>query len=350
MLAQQHRRVLQWLGDKGTIPRSCLVDPKARLTSHRRRNELFEFTAPDAIAVFVKHWPQDADAATREVDGIGHASALLQGDDFNLPEILAHDPSRGLCAFRLIHGATDLRRLALHQDGCSTSDVAEIGRLLGQLHLMSSRHGKGKWQASPVRPWALSVAQPTEAARAAASAATEAFWADLLADDRLMRLISALQISWYETEFIHGDMRLENILIGSGDGAAENCGLIVVDWELSTAGEGLWDAACLVASLLEVWISSKDADNHADHGLEWLVPRLSSFWQAYTDRRGWQTTQGKEAVRCVALAAVRLVQYALEATQKALTPSSRAHLLVQVAENILEEPRIAAARFLGATR
>jgi len=350
VLAQRHRGIVQWLDRQGVVPSDCLVGRQARLISYSRRNELFEFTAPGGVAIFVKHWPQDADAASREVAALHHASTLLPGEDFGLPEILADDASQGLCAFKLIAGATDLRRLAVQGESCSAADIADIGALLGQLHLASSHVGNGHWAAPPVRPWALDVALPTEAARSAASAATETFWSDLLADDSLMHRVAALKADWQETEFIHGDMRLENVLVQTGNGAGGHCRPVVVDWELATPGEGLWDAACLVASLLEIWISSKDADDSAGRGLEWVVPRLSAFWRTYTDRRGWPIAHGKEAVRCVALAAVRLVQYALEATQKAIVPPRRAYLLVQVAENILEEPEISAARFLGAAR
>ena len=331
------------------MPSDCLVGPNARLISYARRNELFEFTAPGGVVIFVKHWPQDADAASREVAAVHHASDLLPGEEFGLPEILAHDVSHGLCAYKLISGATDLRRLAVQGESCSAADIADIGGLLGHLHLASSQAGNGHWASPPVRPWALDVALPTEAARAAASAATETFWSDLRADARLMNRIAALQADWRETEFIHGDMRLENVLVQTDIDAAGHARPIVVDWELLTPGDGLWDAACLVASLLEIWISAKDVDDGANRGFEWVVPRLSAFWRTYTDRRGWPVTHGKQAVRCVALAAVRLVQYALEATQKAIVPPRRAYLLVQVAENILDEPEISAARFLGAT-
>ena len=46
--------------------------------------------------------------------------------------------------------------------------------------------------------------------------------------------------------FVHGDVRLENVLVGGPSG------LRLVDWEFAGAGEGAWDVALAMASALGV--------------------------------------------------------------------------------------------------
>jgi aminoglycoside phosphotransferase (APT) family kinase protein len=147
---------------------------------------------------------------------------------------------------------------------------------------------------------------------------------------------------------IHGDARLENVIVG------ESSGLYLVDWEFAGAGEALWDPAFFVASCLGAWISSIPSVPgvppecllaEAELPINVIRPALAAFWSSY--RRRSSVDCGPALRRCVELAAVRLVQLGVEAAARAeeLRAVSVVHL--QVAHNMLERPDAAAADLLG---
>jgi aminoglycoside phosphotransferase (APT) family kinase protein len=147
---------------------------------------------------------------------------------------------------------------------------------------------------------------------------------------------------------IHGDVRLENVVVG-GFG-----GLRIVDWEFAGAGEGLWDMALAMASILGAWLTSvpqvPDVPparllREADLPLAGLRAGMAALWRAY--RRGASADGGAALARCLELTAVGLVHRAVDAACDAedLRAVSVAHL--QLAEGMLERPEELCERLLG---
>lgn len=355
MLFERHSRVIRWLQESGLASPKSLAHPGARLTSRRRRNEFYEFTSPaQRSGVFIKLWADGADGAEgarHEYAAVQHMHKLLGGHDASsiLPTALAFDEEQRLCAFHLISGCTDLRSQIIQKVDCPVTVAASLGSILACLHQNSAERGHGNWIEAPVVPWVLKLAEPSEAVRAASSMATEALWSEIARDKAFVDPISELARDWHGGDFVHGDARLENILIQLGKGRCRHQGLFLVDWELASPGDGLWDAGCVVASFLETWIRLTNSGQPTTCSLEWTGARLGHFWGAYAQGRGWPGQESHRA-RCIGFAAARLIQYAFETTQVAITTPRVAYLLLQVAENLLAEPHVAAARLLSSSK
>ena len=136
---------------------------------------------------------------------------------------------------------------------------------------------------------------------------------------------------------IHGDVRLENVLVGGPTG------LRLVDWEFAGVGEGAWDVALAMAGALGLWLSSipqipavppERLMSEAALPLAGVRPGLAALWLAYEDA----APRAASLRRCFDLTAVRLVQLAVEGANEAedLRAASIAHL--QLAHNMLDRP------------
>jgi hypothetical protein len=77
-----------------------------------------------------------------------------------------------------------------------------------------------------------------------------------------------------------------------------------------------------------------------------MQPALRSFWAGYTRASG-QAADGALLDRALRFAAVRLVEAAFEEAQPRQTLRAGARVELQLAANILREPRAAATRLLS---
>jgi aminoglycoside phosphotransferase (APT) family kinase protein len=70
--------------------------------------------------------------------------------------------------------------------------------------------------------------------------------AEMAADAFLVSGIRAARSNWRNLCFVHGDLKHDNILVGS---TATQPSLTVVDWEMARIGDPAWDLAALAARL-----------------------------------------------------------------------------------------------------
>ena len=64
---------------------------------------------------------------------------------------------------------------------------------------------------------------------------------------QLLEPLRALKRSWLARHVIHGDLKAENVLTGSGSTIDET--MVLVDWELAAIGDRAWDCGVVVGSL-----------------------------------------------------------------------------------------------------
>jgi len=128
--------------------------------------------------------------------------------------------------------------------------------------------------------------------------------------------------------------------------------LLLVDWELAGRGALGFDVGTVFAEYLHRWVGSipivEPADParlvaHARHPLDRMQPAIRAFWTAY----GIAIPQRPTLRRVVELAAVRLLQTAIESAQALDVPSAHVITIVQLADNMLRHPEDAALNLLG---
>jgi len=151
----------------------------------------------------------------------------------------------------------------------------------------------------------------------------------------LWRELDALRSAWEPNASIHGDLRGANILIGAG----RTPKVWLVDWELAGPGDAAWDLACFLANYLIHWIETE------------RPPRpepARAFWSHYAAAANISQPQHEHwLTRIARFLAVRLVQNAIESSASRFTPPPDAFLSLQLAQNLLREPRAGLSAVLG---
>jgi thiamine kinase-like enzyme len=166
--------------------------------------------------------------------------------------------------------------------------------------------------------------------------------------DRLYQLREAVA----DDHVVHGDPRWENCLLVAAPGSRRRTRLLLVDWELAGRGAAAFDLGTVLAEYLYAWVRSIPIVDPTDPGrlvslarapLWRMQPAIEAFWSAY--RRARQ--RGPSLRHVIELAAVRLLQTAVERAEGLAKPSAHTVTLVQLADNMLREPEHVALSLMG---
>jgi Phosphotransferase enzyme family len=111
---------------------------------------------------------------------------------------------------------------------------------------------------------------------------------------RLLRLIQQaphlneqlrkLRQSWNVSGFIHGDMKVDNILVNTSSDGYSDTGPIIIDWELSSRGDTRWDCGSLIGSIYMTWLIRRylnEQDSDDDDSEEIVKDYLKTLLQSY---------------------------------------------------------------------
>jgi len=131
----------------------------------------------------------------------------------------------------------------------------------------------------------------------------------------------------------------------------------VIDWEHCDVGDPAVDVGAFLGEYLRAWLESipiVDPEDparmlaHAGRPLRRMRPALRAFWNAYAaHRREPAADVDRRLRRAVDLAAVRLLEGALEEAQTLDQAPGRMVYLVRLSRNILCRRDHAAVRLLG---
>jgi aminoglycoside phosphotransferase (APT) family kinase protein len=200
--------------------------------------------------------------------------------------------------------------------------------------------------------WALQFAEPRLELIRDLSAGAQDLVARLQANPVMMDRLTRLRVHDHEAAFVHGDLRWDNCLAISAPGSKRRTQTLIIDWELAGRGEAALDVGTVLAEYLSAWVGSIPIVEVATPGrllsvarypLRRMQPAIDAFWSAYR-----ATSSTPPALwRVLELAAVRLLNTAVERAQVLAAPSAHVVLLLQLAENVLREPEGAAHTLLG---
>jgi Ser/Thr protein kinase RdoA (MazF antagonist) len=261
----------------------------------------------------------------------------------HLPTVVHHDADAGRLVLRTPGNAHDW---SAHQR--SGRFPRTPARVLG--HVLAALHGLAP-DAVEKRPpglapmWALSLPEPPHGLLLELSVGA----LDLLGRIQASRPLCDRLCGLGEGDgaLIHGDLRWDNCLAVPAPGSARRTRVTIIDWELAGSGEAEFDVGTVLAEYLRSWVTSIPIIDPSDPGklvrraqrpLQRMQPAVHAFWSSYC----LASARRPALCRVIELAAVRLIQAAVERSQHYVRPTAHVVALVQLAENLLREPEEAA--------
>jgi Ser/Thr protein kinase RdoA (MazF antagonist) len=347
MLGQS--QIANYLVSLGLVEPRAVVEDGLRIVDVSRRNSVFLVTAGSGPTFAVKQ------AEPRSVPMLQHEAAVLRmlADVAELagrvPTVAHEDPEMAVLVLRSPSGAQDFTEH--HSAGrFPRTPAGALGRGLATLHGLPA--GGVANPPSVDRMWGLSLPDPPHQLILDLSIAAQDLVARLQANTAMSDRLTQLRDTALEDAFVHGDLRWENCLAVPAPGSRRRTRVLLVDWEFAGHGESSLDIGTVLAEYLCACVWSIPIVDTADPGrllsqarypLRRMHPALGAFWSAYL-----QAVPAPPSLRRVTeLAAVRVLQTAVERAQSLSVPSAHLVTLLQLSENLLQQPETAALTLLG---
>jgi Ser/Thr protein kinase RdoA (MazF antagonist) len=342
--------IAHYLLSLGLVKPRAVVEEDFTVVDASRRNCVFLVTTRAGPTYVVKQ------AVPRTAPMLAHEAAVLRAlaDAPELagqvPTVVLDEPEAARLVLRTPGGARDWSEH--HRAGRVPRMPARIlGRVLAALHQLPA-DGIGELPGRSDRMWALSLPAPSHELLLGLSAGAQDLVARLQASDAVCGRLEELRDAGSDGALVHGDLRWENCLAVAAPGSRRRTRVLLIDWELAGPGAAGFDVGTVLAEYLRFWVGSIPIVDPGDpgrlaaragHPLRRMLPAMQTFWSAYQLANPLRPTLR----RVIELAAVRLLQTAVERAQGLAEPSAHVVTLVQLADNMLRDPDDAALSLMG---
>jgi Ser/Thr protein kinase RdoA (MazF antagonist) len=342
--------IAHYLLSLGLVKPRSVVDGDLTIVDASRRNSVFVATTRHGPAYVVKQ------ARSRSARTLAHEAAVLR--------VLAREPTLAGHVPRVAHEDVDAARLVLRSPGGGRDwreqhragrfplvPARALGRTLAAVHGIAA-DAVDQRPAGSDPMWGLSLAEPPWESLLDMSTGAHDLLARMQASSELCDRLRDLGETAADGALVHGDLRWDNCIAFAAPGSKRRTRVALVDWELAGRGVAAFDVAMVLAEYLVGWVESIPVVDPGDPGrlaararrpLARIQPAIGAFWGAYRCARS-----KPPALRLVVeLAAVRLLQAAIEYAQAMVAASALVVTLLQVADNMLRRPHDAAESLLG---
>jgi Ser/Thr protein kinase RdoA (MazF antagonist) len=333
--------IAHYLLSLGLVKPQAVVEDDLTVLDVSRRNSVFLAGARDGPAYVVKQ------ATPQSAETLMHEAAVLRGLA-GMPELAGLVPT-------VVHLEPGAARVVLRTPGDARdwsdhhgagrfprAPARSLGRALAALHRVpADRLPEPPPRLDPL--WGLSLTEPSHELVRDLSAGGRDLVARLQASPAMCDRLYSVRESLSGGPFVHGDLRWENCLAVGVPGSRRRTRVLIVDWELAGRAPAELDVGTVLAEYLRSWVGSipivepRDPGRlvaHAGHPLPRMQPAMRAFWSAYR----LSGTGSPRLRRVVELAAVRLLQSAVERAQGLAAPTAHVVTLVQLADNLLRDP------------
>ncbi|MEU7386647.1 phosphotransferase family protein [Streptomyces tanashiensis] len=321
------------LVERGLISSTEVVRRGVRVFDLSRRNvcvAVMVESGPSYFCKMAKADRQSEGSVRREIAAYGRLESMLTAAGHKplsravFVEPLLLDDQCPLIVLPLLAGDATAHVFLGPPPGRASLGLRSLGRGMGRLHGCTDVGTDGA-----ALPWALTLAcPPLEVVEEFGGGAVEALEI-VHSHAEVVERIEALASSWGPTCWIHGDLRVENLVAGaSGDSEVQ-----AVDWESLGPGRPEWDIGFLIATLMRKLVFSIELDGKPSSA-GWLrsVAALSETFSGYAEERGTPEAVRvwSDAVHCVPAG---LAQAAVETGMQSARITRSAVLLLQAALN-----------------
>jgi tRNA A-37 threonylcarbamoyl transferase component Bud32 len=339
------RDALQHLLRLGLLTPDDVVTQSITATEYIGRNHLVRVERPGAACYIVKQPPDvnKPDAATMWTEA---AIFWLSVNDpvFAvlapwMPKYYHYDEPNKILTIELIAASDSLMAKQMAGAVLDPRLLHDVGRAFGTLHGPASQVLREERTRRLFRSgiaWVLTLGMPQSPFLPATQAAQSIVAAVLQRPDALHALALA-RADWRDANIVHGDAKAANVLI------LEDGSVRVIDWEIAALGDGLWDMAGLVQSLLIP--NPTTAPEALDIAQTRAHALIDALWAGYVAALPPPLYLADPRVTMLRLAGARMIQTCLEWAQVANQIYPQTPAVLQMGFELLTRPEASRERW-----
>jgi hypothetical protein len=357
--------VTRFLLERGLIEPGAVVDGDLTVTSVPRRNRNFLVRSAGGSGYLIKQ-PGDpaaggAETVRREAEFLDfcfHEPAAAEAVRF-LPRLVCYDDAAVVLVQELVADTVPLWSCYQALEKAALDGVGgALGTALGTVHRVFRRPGladaDGLSRLPSGEPWALSFHEPRLGLLTELGPANAQVLRIVQSEAGLAGHLDHARRLWLRETLIHGDVKADNVLVRLP--GATLAAAWLVDWELVQVGDPAWDLAGALQDTVLVWLRSTPttepsevermvASARVPLGFLWCGTR--ALWHGYQEAARCGDEADSLLTRAVTYSAARLIHSTYEELYGKEHLTARSVLCLQLAANILADPRHARAQLYG---
>lgn len=350
-----------YLEDVGLLALDERVAGEIGIVELGRRNRNFRVRRTRGPSLFIKQVPavilETRIAFLREAAcaRLATAASGLSSLRSVMAPLLRFDERQQILVFEFFDAARNAADVLVAGQTIDASIVEAVARALAAIHVESARQGALLLATEHMlgeAPWIFIIGEKAEMVMPNMSAGCREVVDVIRRTPELYYGLAGMGAQWRRLCLMHGDFKWDNVLVV--ESPARHNAVRLIDWELANLGDPDWDVACVLASLLQVWLLNSLPDpatgRAAVRGMSIGIAQDAArrFWSAYLHAAGFAASDDLPRRRHVAqLVAARLVLLAFELLPNAPAITAPATAALALARQFIVAPEQALAELLG---
>ncbi len=355
--------LVHYLLSNACLSTQQVVDGDCQIIEAGRRNRNYKVKIDADAGLFVKQIREYDAMSISTMQREIYCYRMVQAEPFSalkemMPRFIYADTERHCLILELFTQAQNLNELQLHNQVMPDWVGSLLGASIGACHKQISAYA---FTATDIQnfprslPWVFNFHHSSLQSKTPLSGGVQQLAQLIRQHPDLQQALHQLTLNWQYNSLIHGDIKWENCMLISKAGEAPQ--LKLIDWELVDYGDNCWDIAGVLQSFLSSWIFTMPlhqampiADYLKNSGLplEKMHGVIKNFWRAYQQSAALTKQQSHyQLLLSIRYCAARLIQTAYEIIYHSAQLSPQATTLLQVSQNIFQQPHAAAIELFG---
>jgi hypothetical protein len=268
-----------------------------------------------------------------------------------LPRLAGYDPDDSAFVYDLFDETVPL--WSVYAAPARIVVAAELGKRLAHFHRYCSEFANDEVRGWIVDkpPAAFTIHRPAPPDLSVLSAASHQLISIVQQRPSICEQLDALRAAWKSVAIVHGDIRSENVLVSHVGDSQMRPVVRFVDFETVQFGDPAWDVAGALQDAILFWLFSMtpgaDVEKMVASG-QYSLSEIQAILRALLNGYfGEHRLERSFIDRAVRFSAVRMLQSAYESAAEEDILPAPAVLLLQIAENVLNDPGRAVRGFYG---
>ncbi len=341
---------IEYLVKNGLINRSEIQSVK--ISDMSRRNNNKKMMRKNEVSYFIKQpYHRYADGEKSFLNEILFYSLVKNNEKYYFcrsisPALIHHEIKNHILIIEFINKKNYINHKIYQKSFSGLRELTNrsLGKSLALLHHSDYSSVENELYMPRNLPILIKIVQPTTDSIPYLSPANFKLLKIIHQDTNLFNIVESFKQTWKCHTLIHGDMRLDNIITFSRENKYET---IFIDWEYATYGDPAWDVGCVFQEYLIQWIQILDTGHNysldqtienSNDVLNQVLINIRQFWKSYKN-----SSMIKDPLdflkKCIFYCSARLIQTSYEIQEYSIELMNSSVLMLQLASNLVRQPK-----------